>query len=51
MKMNNQAKLERTNVEKINKTEERVAMVGVDMRYQMKKMSNKVKRTHNLMFY
>ncbi|MDA3886415.1 MAG: hypothetical protein PF638_12545 [Candidatus Delongbacteria bacterium] len=44
MKINNQAKLERSNTEKINKNEERVEMASVDMRYRMRRMSKKVKR-------
>ncbi|MBN2790063.1 MAG: hypothetical protein JXR69_07725 [Candidatus Delongbacteria bacterium] len=44
MKINNQTKSERSNTVKVDKKN----MLSVDMRFQMKKIIDKVKRNHGM---
>ena len=49
MKINNQTKLERVNTEKVSKNEERVEMASVDIRYRMRRMSNRVRKLQGIL--
>lgn len=49
MKMNNVKQIERSNTEKVNKSVDRVEVVRVEMRYQMRRMCERVRRSYGVM--
>ncbi|MBN2790062.1 MAG: hypothetical protein JXR69_07720 [Candidatus Delongbacteria bacterium] len=50
MKNTNEKNIERCNPEKMTEQSKRVEAIRVDMRYQMRRMSDRVKRQRMLLF-